>query len=308
MDSSASQDLIVESLTEDLYNPTIPSDDIWKKFALPTPPYSPENYLPQGSCKRNFVIPSRRNGLQVVPEPEDLSSDLPLVLSDAEMERLTCSTIDDEYTWPAGESDFDRVESQRFQGDRVVLSAACVNEPSAEMATDHRMLRDLPPFVTAVDPALAQQQVDKWHSQFAVENPAMRQARPPGEEFAPQRFGDCAASKKPRKSRRSSRQDSPPMEADDSEDNETSRATHNVLERQRREDLKCRFQYLRDSIPELEDNDRASKVLILKKAREYVHQLYLEEERLLADKELERQRRLILLERLNCLRQGYGIM
>lgn len=169
MDSSASQDLIVESLTEDLYNPTIPSDDIWKKFALPTPPYSPENYLPQGSCKRNFVIPSRRNGLQVVPEPEDLSSDLPLVLSDAEMERLTCSTIDDEYIWPAGESDFDRVESQRFQGDRVVLSAACVNEPSAEMATDHRMLRDLPPFVTAVDPGLAQQQVDRWHSQFAGE-------------------------------------------------------------------------------------------------------------------------------------------
>lgn len=98
------------------------------------------------------------------------------------------------------------------------------------------------------------------------------------------------------------------MEGDDSEDNETSRATHNVLERQRREDLKCRFQFLRDSIPELEDNDRASKVLILKKAREYVHQLFLEEERLLADKELERQRRLILLERLTCLRQGYGVM
>ena len=147
MDSSAPQ---VESLTEDLYNPTISNDDFWKKFALPTPPYSPENYLPQASCKRNFVIPPRRNGLQVVPEPEDLSSDLPLVLSDAEMERLTCSTIDDEYIWPAGESDFDRVESQRFQGNRIVLSAACVNEPSAEMVTEHRMMHDLPPFVAAV--------------------------------------------------------------------------------------------------------------------------------------------------------------
>lgn len=166
MDSSATQDLVVESLTEELYNPAIPSEDYWKKFALPTPPYSPENYLSQASSKRNFAIPSRRNGLQVVPEPEDLSSDLPLVLSDAEMERLTCSTIDDEYIWPAGESDFDRVESQRFQGNRVVLSAACVSEPSAEMATDPIMLRDLPPFVAAVtnqDPALAQQQVDRWH-------------------------------------------------------------------------------------------------------------------------------------------------
>ena len=168
IESSAPQDVIVESLTEDLFNPAIPNDDYWKKFALPTPPYSPENYLPQVSCKRNFVIPPRRSGLQVVPEPEDLSSDLPLVLSDAEMERLTCSTIDDEYIWPAGETDFDRVES----GNRVVLSAACVNEPNAEMATDHRMLRDLPPFVAAVanqDPTLAQQQVDRWHSQFSGE-------------------------------------------------------------------------------------------------------------------------------------------
>jgi len=99
----------------------------------------------------------------------------------------------------------------------------------------------------------------------AVENQAMRQARPPGEELAPQRFGDCAVSKKPRKSRRSSRQDSPPMEADDSEDNDTSQATHNVLERQRREDLKCRFQYLRDSIPELEKSAQIRSSFIFRR-------------------------------------------
>ena len=171
---SAPQDVIVDSISEDLYNPTIPNDDFWKKFALPTPPYSPENYLPQTtSCKRNFVMPPRRNGLQVVPEPEDLSSDLPLVLSDAEMERLTCSTIDEDYIWPAGEHDFDRVESQRFQGNRIVLSAACgVNESSAEMATEHQIMRELPPFAPTVpnqDSALAPQQVDRWHSQFSGE-------------------------------------------------------------------------------------------------------------------------------------------
>ena len=40
-----------------------------------------------------------------------------------------------------------------------MLSAACVNEPRAEMSTDHQMLRDLPPFVAVVinkDPTLAQ--------------------------------------------------------------------------------------------------------------------------------------------------------
>ena len=167
---SAPQEVVVESISEDLC--TIHNDDFWKKFALPTPPYSPENYLPQTGCKRNFIIPPRRNGLQVVPEPEDLSSDLPLVLSDAEMERLTCSTIDDDYIWPAGENDFDRVESQRFQGNRVVLSAACVNEASAEMATEHQMMRDLPPFVATVanqDSSLGPQPVDRWHSHFSGE-------------------------------------------------------------------------------------------------------------------------------------------
>ncbi|XP_046864001.1 myc proto-oncogene protein-like isoform X2 [Xenia sp. Carnegie-2017] len=53
---------------------------------------------------------------------------------------------------------------------------------------------------------------------------------------------------------------------DDSEDSETTRATHNVLERKRREELKEKFQKLRDSLPELQDNDRAPKVLILKKS------------------------------------------
>ena len=176
MDSSTHQDLIVENLSENIYNSSIPNDDFWRKCALPTPPYSPENYLAQAGSKRNFNIPSRRNGLQVVPEPEDLSSDLPgLVFSDAEMERLTCSTMDDEYIWPAGESDLDRVESQRFQGNRVVLAAPCAKEREAiaEMAAEHRMLNDLSPFITSVtsqDPTLAQQQVDaRWQPHFSGE-------------------------------------------------------------------------------------------------------------------------------------------
>lgn len=127
----------------------------------------------------------------------------------------------------------------------------------------------------------------------------------------PHHKSENAAAKRSRKTRRPSKA-SPlhpePPENDDSEDSEMSRATHNVLERQRREDLKCRFQLLRDSIPELEDNERAPKVLILKKASDYVHQLTLEEQRLLADKELEKQRRIILLERLHLLRHGYSLM
>ena len=55
------------------------------------------------------------------------------------------------------------------------------------------------------------------------------------------------------------------MEAEDSEDNETSRATHNVLEGQRREDLKCRFEYLRDGIPELEKSARIRSSFIFRR-------------------------------------------
>lgn len=135
----------------------------------------------------------------------------------------------------------------------------------------------------------------------------MLNAKPCADDF-PLHRNENIVIKRSRKTRRPSKT-SPlrqePLENDDSEDSEMSRATHNVLERQRREDLKCRFQLLRDSIPELEDNERAPKVLILKKASDYVHQLTLEEQRLMADKELEKQRRIILLERLQMLRQGY---
>lgn len=64
------------------------------------------------------------------------------------------------------------------------------------------------------------------------------------------------------------------MESDD----EQRRASHNVLERKRRNDLKFSFQVLRGQIPELEDNQRAPKVTILRKAAEYIKQIREKEE------------------------------
>ncbi len=88
-------------------------------------------------------------------------------------------------------------------------------------------------------------------------------------------------------------------------ESELSRATHNVLERQRRNDLKMRFHMLRDNLPELMNNEKAPKIQILKKAYEVTQELKAQEQRLLADKELERQRKFILLRRLHTLRQGF---
>ena len=88
-------------------------------------------------------------------------------------------------------------------------------------------------------------------------------------------------------------------------ESELSRATHNVLERQRRNDLKMRFHILRDNLPDLMNNEKAPKIQILKKAYEFTQELKAQEQRLLADKELERQRKFILIRRLHTLRQGF---
>ncbi|XP_053322808.1 myc proto-oncogene protein [Spea bombifrons] len=70
----------------------------------------------------------------------------------------------------------------------------------------------------------------------------------------------------------------------DSEEND-KRRTHNVLERQRRNELKLSFFALRDQIPEVANNEKAPKVVILKKATEYVLSMRQEEERLLREEE-----------------------
>ncbi|XP_028518998.1 transcriptional regulator Myc-B isoform X2 [Exaiptasia diaphana] len=91
---------------------------------------------------------------------------------------------------------------------------------------------------------------------------------------------------------------------DESEnDSEYTRATHNVLERKRRNDLKLKFQRLRDAVPELKDNERAPKVSILRKSWEHINHLKKEETRLAT--ELERQKKLNsqLLKKLLTLNQ-----
>uniref|UniRef100_A0A8C6SSI5 BHLH domain-containing protein n=1 Tax=Neogobius melanostomus TaxID=47308 RepID=A0A8C6SSI5_9GOBI len=57
------------------------------------------------------------------------------------------------------------------------------------------------------------------------------------------------------------------------EDEEERRRTHNVMERQRRNELKNCFMRLRDNVPELTRNEKASKVVILKKARDCIFNL-----------------------------------
>ncbi|XP_039381012.1 myc proto-oncogene protein isoform X2 [Mauremys reevesii] len=89
----------------------------------------------------------------------------------------------------------------------------------------------------------------------------------------------------------------------DTEEND-KRRTHNVLERQRRNELKLSFFALRDQIPEVANNEKAPKVVILKKATEYVLSIQTDEHRLIAEKEQLRKRREQLKHKLEQLRNS----
>ncbi|KAL2082087.1 hypothetical protein ACEWY4_021905 [Coilia grayii] len=97
--------------------------------------------------------------------------------------------------------------------------------------------------------------------------------------------------------RAEARGSSPPRGGSDSDDMERRR-NHNILERQRRNDLRSSFLTLRDQLPELASNHKAAKVLILKKATEYVGTLETQQRRLLQEKDRLQARRQQLLRRL----------
>ncbi|XP_061777736.1 transcriptional regulator Myc-like isoform X2 [Nerophis ophidion] len=86
----------------------------------------------------------------------------------------------------------------------------------------------------------------------------------------------------------------------DTEDHD-KRRTHNVLERQRRNELKLSFFALRDEIPEVANNEKAAKVVILKKAAECICSMQTDEHRLLSLKEQLRRKSELLKQRLSQL-------
>lgn len=89
----------------------------------------------------------------------------------------------------------------------------------------------------------------------------------------------------------------------DLEDDEERRRTHNVMERQRRNELKNCFLRLRDHVPELSNNDKASKVIILKRAKESIRNLESEEQRLSQKRDRLREKQEQLEARLEQLKR-----
>ena len=84
----------------------------------------------------------------------------------------------------------------------------------------------------------------------------------------------------------------------------TVRVSHNDLERKRRDELKRKFDCLRAAIPEIENNERAPKVVILKKASAYVALLQGQEHALRIEKENVRKVNAILMQKLLLMSKG----
>ncbi|XP_076869875.1 myelocytomatosis oncogene homolog [Brachyhypopomus gauderio] len=121
-------------------------------------------------------------------------------------------------------------------------------------------------------------------------SPSQKRARGGGE---PGRAGQHAGRSRSLASRHSA----------DTEDEEERRRTHNVMERQRRNELKNCFLRLRDNVPELSNNDKASKVVILKRAKESIRNLESEEQRLSQKRDKLRERQELLEARLQRLKR-----
>lgn len=87
----------------------------------------------------------------------------------------------------------------------------------------------------------------------------------------------------------------------DSEDSTEQR--RNFLERKRRDDLRSRFQMLRNEIPGLSESAKTSKVAILTHATEYLLQLRARERRQAQERRKLRARRQLLLRKISALKK-----
>ena len=85
------------------------------------------------------------------------------------------------------------------------------------------------------------------------------------------------------------------------EDRATTRASHNVLERRRRVDLKNSFERLRECVPNLECQEKSPKVVVLRKAADFIRVLSHREHELEKEKMILHGQQQLLVDKLKRL-------
>jgi len=79
------------------------------------------------------------------------------------------------------------------------------------------------------------------------------------------------------------------------------RDLHNSMERQRRVDLRKNFDMLKECVPELADNEKASKLNILNKAADYCRMLVSMDAKVKKELEKEQQKNELMRKKLEAL-------
>ncbi|KAJ1077693.1 hypothetical protein K5549_011020 [Capra hircus] len=268
---------------------TPPGEDIWKKFELlPTPPLSPSRAFPEHSPEPpNWATPAaapvvalpRTGGrLASASDHKALSTSGEDTLSDSDDE-------DEEEEDEEEEIDVVTVEKRRSSSSSkaVTTFTITVRPKSAALGPGRAASGEL--ILKRCVP------IHQQHN-YAAPSPYVE-----SEEAPPQKKIKSEASPRPLKSVPPPKAKSLSPRNSDSEDSERRR-NHNILERQRRNDLRSSFLTLRDHVPELVKNEKAAKVVILKKATEYVHSLQAEEHQLLLEKEKLQARQQQLLKKI----------
>lgn len=292
---------------------TVPTHDIWKKFELlPTPPRSPSR-SPRSS-PIDFA-----DTLQSVSDNLDNCSVAPLTTVENSLSCLKSKLIQD-CMWNASNYNERSSESMKFTtapNNELLYETPCSTPPPVEYVSsecvDPSTVFPYPVNETHQNLCVSHSSSDSEEEidVVSIEKPKTRKRAPPQvtDEPPAKRLKPVAVRPKAGMSTTSPTKEykkdlKRQTSATSDEDGEINkRATHNVLERKRRNDLKTSFHVLREEVPELKDNERAAKVTILRKAKECVDKLKNDETRFLEELTKERRRNEDLLDRLHTLRQ-----
>ncbi|XP_029821638.1 N-myc proto-oncogene protein [Manacus vitellinus] len=283
-----------------------PGEDIWKKFELlPTPPLSPSRAGLQehppgwgpvawggaalGGCRPTDPLDWASELLLLPPEADlwggadggDFFETGPGMTNN--LNSIIIQDDEDEEEEDEEEIDVVTVEKRRSSTNKAVTT----------LTITVRTKNTTFPSVTTQQNGLILKRCAPIHQQhnYAAPSPYMEP-----EEAPPQKKLKTEVPRPVKPMIQPKPKSSSPRNSD-SEDSERRR-NHNILERQRRNDLRSSFLTLRDHIPELVKNEKAVKVVILKKATEYVHSLQEEEQKLLLEKEKLQARQQQLLKKI----------
>jgi len=296
---------------EDVGDSAVPTMDIWKKFELlPTPPRSPS----RSDCESPVHIDSSlvADALQIVSEILD-EDDTPGQLSQGQPDKnwtsLRSKLIQD-CMWNSLAYETLGLDLKVLTSPDDLYETPCSTPPPVEyVSSDCVDPATVFPYTINDTQSLCSSHTSDSEEEIdvvTIEKPKRRLSTssdrsdepPPVKRHKPvaSRSKSYSAQKKAKEAKRHISSGS------DEENGESKRAVHNVLERKRRNDLKTSFHQLRAEVPELEDNERSPKVVILRKAKDYVEQLKADEAKLQKELDRENKKQKELKNKLTALR------